>query len=316
MKFKFFTFLFIAAVAFSSCRKDKIEQNIKQYDQAQIEAYIAANGLTGMKRDTTGGDTSGIYYQIISQGTGDKIDYPTEASLVYSIKSFDGKYTLLDTFQNHAWNYVGHLAPNGFVLAIRNILKTQGTRARVLIPSHLAYGVSGAGSGSSTNTSGRIAGNQCLDYYIDVAAVKVDNSETSNRNFTAAQSNYDEVSIKNYMTANNLSGYSKTSSGVYYKILTPGSGSSITDNSSVTTTYTGQLFNNTYFDNSAQTTAITFSDITGLVPGANEALKLIKANGSISFLLPSRLAYGPAGNTSIPANSCLRFEFQVTNVTP
>jgi len=315
MKFKFFTFLLIAAVAFSSCRKDKIEQNIKQYDQAQIEAYIAANGLTGMKRDTSGGDTTGIYYQIISQGTGDKIDYSTEASLVYSIKSFDGKYTLQDTFQNHAFNYVGHLAPNGFVLAIRNILKTQGTRARVLIPSHLAYGVSGAGSGSSTNASGRIAGNQCLDYYINVVAVKNDNSESANRNFTAAQSNYDDISIKNYMAANNLTGYTKSTSGLYYKITTQGTGNSITDISTVTCTYPNQLFDGTTFAPTGATTGYTFS-VDGLVPGAKEGLELIKSGGSISLIIPSRLGYGIPGNTGIPVNSCLRFDFSVSSVTP
>jgi FKBP-type peptidyl-prolyl cis-trans isomerase len=301
MRLRIFTLLLVAGFGFSSCRKDKIEQDIKQYDQTQIEQYISANGLTGVKRDTSDGDTTGIYYQIISQGTGKQIDYSDNISMVYTIKTFDGKFVAADTFANHAQNYVGHLAPNGLVLALKNVVKYKGTRARVLIPSRLAYGRNGTGSGSSSNSSGRIAGNQCLDYYIDI----VDD-----------QAKYDEVSIQKYMAANNLTGYSKTADGLYYKILTQGTGSQITDYSAVTTTYTGQLFNNSYFDNGAQTTAVTFSDITGLVPGVNEGLKLLKGGSSISMLIPSALGYGNTSNGSLPINSCLRFEFQVTTVTP
>ena len=61
--------------------------------------------------------------------------------------------------------------PKGLQIAIHNLIKYKGTRARVLIPSRLAYGVNGypeAGSASNVNT--RIAGNQCLDYYVNVVS--------------------------------------------------------------------------------------------------------------------------------------------------
>ena len=50
-----------------SCRKDKVELTLKQYDQQQISNYISANGLSGYLRDTVGGDTTGMYYKIISK---------------------------------------------------------------------------------------------------------------------------------------------------------------------------------------------------------------------------------------------------------
>jgi len=41
---------------------------------------------------------------------------------------------------------------------MRNLLKNKGGKIRLLIPSHLAYGTTGVGSGSSTVTNNRIAG--------------------------------------------------------------------------------------------------------------------------------------------------------------
>ncbi len=65
MRQRIFTLLFIAAVALVSCRKDHVDVDIKTYDQQQIENYINVHGLTAMKRDTTDGDTTGIYYQLL-----------------------------------------------------------------------------------------------------------------------------------------------------------------------------------------------------------------------------------------------------------
>jgi len=61
---------------------------------------------------------------------------------------------------------------------------------RVLIPSHWLT-VKWCGTGSITLTNGRIGGNQCLDVTV---------------NLIKNQGDYDQMVIKNYMTANNLTG--------------------------------------------------------------------------------------------------------------
>src|SRR6185437_11994742 len=91
-----------------------------------------------------------------------------------------------------------------------------------LIPSHLAYGSRGYGTGSNQNLNSKIAGNQCLDYYVHIMG----NTKTDN------QSTYDDLVIQNYMKANNLTGFTPVQSKLdttilspttyYYKILTPG----------------------------------------------------------------------------------------------
>src|SRR4051812_13381753 len=106
MKQTIFTILLITVIGFISCRKAQVEPGIKEYDQTQIQSYIATNNITGMKRDTVGGDTSGIYYQIILPGTSTGYQYTDSISMVYSVRSFDGQFSSLDTIANHVANYV------------------------------------------------------------------------------------------------------------------------------------------------------------------------------------------------------------------
>ena len=305
MKLTLFTFLLLSAICFVSCRKSGSEPDIKQYDQQQIESYIAQNGITGMKRDLTNGDTTGIYYQIINPGDPTKpVDYPDTVSYVYSFRTFDGKYSVIDTVLNHYNGFLGHVVPNGLQLSIRYLLKYKGGKIRVLVPSHLAYGRNGAGSGSSSVANSKISGNECLDYTI---------------NLISDQIKYDDLVINNYIKANGLSGYTKTADGLYYKITKQGTGASIDDNSNVNLNYRLQLMNNTFADTTSQTTTATFTDLNLLTSGAHEGLKLVTGGGGISLLVPSRLGYGTSGSSgvtnSIPANACLRFEFYNITVT-
>jgi FKBP-type peptidyl-prolyl cis-trans isomerase FkpA len=311
MKQKFFTFLLIATAGLTACRKTGTEPDIKQYDEQQIQGYIAANGLTGFSKDTTGGDTTGMYYKIINKGVGTPLEYSDVVSLVFTLKSFDGKYNSTDTITNHIYNFLGHLnttnpntsanLPKGLMLGIKNILKYRDGSMRLLIPSRLAYGTAGTGTGSISNTNSRIAGNQSLDYYIHVIN---------------DQQVYDDLVIRNYMAANALSGYTKTASGVYYRILTPGTaGTYIDDASTISTTYSGALLNNVYFDQTSITTATSFT-VNTLVEGVKEALETYAKEGtSISIFIPSRLGYGTSSSGAIPSNAPLRFEFQIATVT-
>jgi FKBP-type peptidyl-prolyl cis-trans isomerase FkpA len=171
MKQTIFTLLLFSTLGLFSCRKDKLQPNVQQYDQTEIQNYIAANNITGMLKDTAGGDTSGIYYKILIPPTGTtRLTYSTNVYFVFSLRSFDGLYTNVDTILNHFGGYVGHITnnalPYGLEVAILNDLKYGGGSMRILIPSRLAYGLSGYGSGSSTIANTRIAGNQCLDYYV------------------------------------------------------------------------------------------------------------------------------------------------------
>jgi len=303
------TLLLLFVIGLLSCRKDKIQLNIHQYDDQQIKNYIAANGLTGMKRDTiNGGDSTGIYYQIINPGSGTPIDYPDLITFAYTVRTFDGGYVSNDSIANHYYDYVGHINKNKFPLglqiAVHDLLKYPNASMRVLIPSHLAYGVNGTGSGSSQVANNRVNGNQCMDYYIHAV-----------NNFPV----YDNQVIKSYLAANGLTGYSMTADSIYYKVLTPATSSdAIADYSTITATYTGQLLDGGIFDGSHNGTNVaTFAMSSFATPGNVEVLeKYASAGSKISIIMPSSKAYGIAGQSGIPAFSCLRFTWQIITVTP
>lgn len=314
MKQTIFTLLLLSAIGLVSCRKHDNQPNIKQYDQEQIQNYISANGITGMKKDTVGGDTSGIYYKIILQPKTDTpLTYSDNISFVFTLKSFDGHYISSDTIVNHYQGYVGHIIsdalPTGLEIAILNDLKYVGASMRVLIPSHLAYGVNGYGTGSITNTSSRIAGNQCLDYYVHVIASQPDNAQR--------QAAYDNEVIKNYLAANNLTSLYTLDSGVYYHIQTQGTGTDpLTDNTTAEVTFNGRLLNNTVFS-SAISPDSTSVEIPNMIAGVSRTLKKHAVQGTvISMIMPSYLGYGTQAQSGIPANSCLRFEFTIQSVSP
>jgi FKBP-type peptidyl-prolyl cis-trans isomerase FkpA len=306
MKQTTFTLLLFAIVALGACRKDQNQPTINEYDEDQIKSYISANGITGMQRDT-----SGIYYNITNPGTGAAIQYSDNISVVFSVTSVDGKYISTDTLTNHLQEFAGHISQiagpgigvQGVQLAIHNILNHRGAVARIIVPSRLAYGVSGAGSGSSQLTAGRIAGNQSLDYYIHV----IDN-----------QNAYDQASMIRYVANNSVTpAWQKDPAGFWYSISIPGTGTvPINDVSQIQMTYTATRLDGVVFDQ-YNSSVIPNTDIPQLVKGVQLALEKYATAGTlISIVIPSSLAYGnKSGSTAVPPNSCLRFDLLVHSVS-
>jgi len=315
MKQTIFTLLLLSTIGFVSCRKTGTEPNIVQYDQAQIQNYIKTNSIKGMQQDTVGGDTSGIYYKIILPGSGAALTYSDEISYVYTIRSFDGQYVSSDTILNQYLGYVGHIAstafPAGLEIAIINDLKYSGGSMRVLIPSYLAYGVNGYGSGSINVPGSHIAGNQCLDYYIHIINKQPD---------TVAQAKYDDEVINNYLVAQNLKSLYTNDGGVYYRIQTAGSGTDpITNNTTIEATYNERLLNGNVLGGANQTTGVdsTSFDVPTLIPGVTRMLEKHAVKGTvISMIIPSGQAYGISSPSGTPANACLRYEFTIVDVSP
>lgn len=337
MKRILYTLMVFCAFGLLSCRKTGTDITIKQFDDDQIQNYIKANNLT-MTRYTGNGDTTGIYYQVITPGTGDTISYTEKITYMYTAKSFDGSYNSNDTILNHVNSFVAYVGPTGLQIALKNVAKRRGTKVRVLVPSRLAYGVNGttitryvASTVTSTST---IPGNQGIDYTITINDEKgtmlVTNPLTGKPETVLKQAVYDEISIKKYLAAQGFTGYTRVDTGkyegLYYKVTQVGTGTDkIGIGSVIGVQYTGFLFNAAIFDqaivegNYAASTLILYKD--EVIDAMLGALPKITAGGSISIITPSALAYGASGatnNTSglgIPAFSCLRFDMNVITVS-
>lgn len=119
------------------------------------------------------------------------------------------------------------------------------------------------------------------------------------------------AAVQAYVNANHP-GAIQHSSGLFYEILSPGTGTTnagVCNN--VTVKYTGTLTNGTKFDENLTGTTFTLG---GLILGWQKGIPLIKAGGSINLYLPPSLGYGNNAVGSIPANSILVFNIQLLAV--
>ena len=127
------------------------------------------------------------------------------------------------------------------------------------------------------------------------------------------QANIDDSTILKFISDKNIVAQ-KHSSGIYYQILSSGSGNiSFTSNTTVSTKYTGRLLNGTVFD--ATTTQPISFKLGQVISGWQIGIPLIQKGGKIRLLIPSGLAYGPGGQGPIPGNAVLDFDIELLDVT-
>ena len=140
------------------------------------------------------------------------------------------------------------------------------------------------------------------------------NFSESSASATAAERTY----IENYLAANSLPAFQHTS-GIFYNITAPGSGTKANVCSVIRIKYYGYLFNGTSFDSYTNSTGISFV-LGELITGWQKGLPLISPGGSIILYIPPSLGYGAVekrdqyGNVVIPANSYLRFVIELMDV--
>lgn len=280
--------LFLASTLVA-CRKEY--ESIEVIDSRNVQAYIQQNKLNVTEYNNTG-----VFYEVVSPGTGPVLEYSDEVPLIFTIKSLDGKYSQIDTLAsgNRYYNFLGYFSLEPVRTGIKEVLKKSSGTIRMIIPSRLAFG---------RNGNSGIDGNASIDLTVKVL----------DKTKMAA---YEDFALKKYMSEKSLTGYTKTSSGLYYKIADAGTGSPITVDSTIAAEYTGKLLNGVVFDKAVAGSPATFA-LSDLVKGWQEAVPFIKQGGTINLLLPSSLGYGLSGSSpSIPPFSPLDFTIKVTDVTP
>ncbi|SMO35782.1 FKBP-type peptidyl-prolyl cis-trans isomerase [Solitalea koreensis] len=129
---------------------------------------------------------------------------------------------------------------------------------------------------------------------------------------SATQDAKDQQVIEAYITSKGLTDVQSTSTGLHYKIITPGEGATPTVNSQVTLSYTGSLTNGLEFDKADYPINFVLGQ---LIAGWIEGLPKIKEGGEILLLIPSRLGYGTCANGPIPGGSVTVFDITLQTVT-
>jgi FKBP-type peptidyl-prolyl cis-trans isomerase len=129
--------------------------------------------------------------------------------------------------------------------------------------------------------------------------------------------NAERAQIIAYCNSNGIN-YTEHTTGLFYEIITPGSGISPTNTSTVSVVYTGKHFDNTTFDASSNPYTTLLSNF---IDGWKIGIPLIKKGGRIKLVIPSAMAYSCTGSFNnasqtyiIKPNEPLFFDVTLTDV--
>ena len=304
--FKYILSSVFILIIFSGCTKEY--ESIEQVDETNINAYIQKNKLTDIQQYKN----TGIRYQLLNQGTGLTLDFAKPVAAILTVQSIDGKFLAVDTmaFYNRYYGFLGYIRPYSnevFVAGellpelIKSVLVKEGGAMRILVPSKLAYGRNTISSFPGYPDI-KLPGNSSLD--ISIKLLKTDKLEQ-----------YADETILQYLQKNSLTGFTKTPSGVYYKIANPGSGSPITVDSIITVEYTRKLLDGKVVENVTAANPFT-SSLSGLIDAWKEVVPLIKQGGSVRIITPYTKAYknAEAVQQGIAPFLQMDFDLKVTDV--
>ena len=145
--------------------------------------------------------------------------------------------------------------------------------------------------------------------FMDTSCSKKTDSGCSNVSVAS-----EDAAMLAYINANGITATKHNATGMYYQILSQGTGATPSTSSKVFVKYTGKLTNGTVFDQQ-QDHIKTGWVLGGLIPGWQIGIPLIQKGGKIRLIIPSSLGYGCNGSGSvIPANSILVFEIELIEV--
>ncbi len=155
-----------AAMAAAEVRSAEHQKVQYKKDDEVIQAYLKKNNINAVK------GTEGTYVQILTPGTGNNIDTSVVAKVFYTGKTLAGV-----TFDSNVDSSFNHMDPfmvnmtndpslgSNVITGWKDGLKllNKGAKAKMYIPSTLAYGEQGAGE--------KIAPNSILVFDIEVADI-------------------------------------------------------------------------------------------------------------------------------------------------
>jgi len=136
----FLAFSVLVAMA-PGCKKDGCKSKSPQSEAAQLQAYATANGITPTVHST------GLYYEIIDEGTGAAPTATSKVVITYTGRFLDNQIfsqqtTPNNTAENPAWPLSDLI--EGWRIGLPLIKK--GGHIKLIIPSSQAYGCTGRGA--------------------------------------------------------------------------------------------------------------------------------------------------------------------------
>jgi len=288
--------LLLSSFLMGSCL-DTADDVLVEFADLLRQDTIAINAYVKKKNLSPRVDVNGIRFVITTLGTGLPPRNYDEVEVTY-----DGKFLNDETFDSGNVNgQVGGFV-SGFSTALQ--LLPVGTSAILIIPSVYAYGASG-------NPSGNIPPNAPLIF--DMALNKVVRTAGQNPLLIS-----DTTAIRNFLDAKGITGTIKDPSGLRYKIINEGTGTSPGLYDRVKINYSIKLLSNEQLVASGTSQkSVTFDAwVVNYLPAVQIMLKKLKPGGRAIMYVPSELGYGPTPFPFIPGNSNLIYDLELVQVEP
>lgn len=109
-------------------------------------------------------------------------------------------------------------------------------------------------------------------------------------------------------------GVKTTASGLQYMVMKEGKGKKPKSTDRVKVHYKGTLLDGKEFDSSYKRNAPATFGLNQVIKGWTEGLQLMPVGSKYKFFIPSQLAYGPSGQSTIPPHSTLVFEVELLSI--
>jgi FKBP-type peptidyl-prolyl cis-trans isomerase len=245
---------------------------------------------------------SGLYYIPEKNGNGTKALTGKVVEVHYTAEFLNGQK--LFSSHDEGGESINFQLGKGFEIpAIEEALQNMkaGGRARLVVPSELAYGQKGIKD--MVPPYSPLVFNLELLSVIDTAAFKVKMMKK------------EKESIAAYLKENNITAKSDES-GLYYVELKKGNGSMAIPGKTLRVNYTGKFLNGKVFDSSEEAGGpVEFQLGAGeAIPGWEIGLSYMCAGGRAKLIVPSKLAYGNNYTGNIPPYTPLVYEIELLSV--
>ena len=123
--------------------------------------------------------------------------------------------------------------------------------------------------------------------------------------------------IANYLNSHVADTFIKEQSGLYYRDVLVGTGSTPIAHDTVDIVYTGKFLDGSQFTTNVGGADLVFPVAEGLaIAGIDEGITYMKVGGKATFLIPSALGYGPTGYGIISGYTPLLYDIQLVKVIP
>lgn len=279
------------------------ENSLKDNEALTIEAFIKNSGAA---YDST---AEGLYILESVKGTGPTILPGNIVTIDFAIHTVLGKklYSTWEAKKPFTLEYGKKFDTEGFNIALKRMAK--GAKARLIIPSNLAFGKEGR--------PGFIRPYEPLLYDVEVLNIQT-KADIEKEKLAAIEAKkvIETNKINDYVKAKGITAQ-PSANGLYVVETKKGNGPVVVSGKKVLVHYSGFLLDGTKFDSSLDR-GQPFEFVVGkgnVIKGWDEGIKLLKVGSKAKLIIPSKLAYGEAGSgDKIPPFSPLVFDIEVLGI--